>query len=1008
MNYILTLENIQDNENLQEAAAMPGDEITEENVLKRVFSTEEDSLETGYKIKQEDINSTLNLQKIGAKVDDRIVDGVLKPLNDDSVYKQLMYGGSEGQGMIAMGTDLLSAQAPDYLPSWLNTIMEGRYSVDFDNGFQYQSPEEVYGVGFNQANPEQRREMIERARERGIVEEYGQFFQPDPDSWARTIGNIGGMITDPTTFIAPGASAVKVGLTSSALGGTYSLLEDMTTTGEIDIDKALMYGAFSGFTGVAAYGAIKAIGGKITKSKNKSAEKVVKNAEDKLKQLHGEGFSANESFEILPSLVNNKQLTKAIKQLKRPISIPPQASQAAKSVKDSIVNDISTAGSKPGIIGQALGVVSTRVSEISPAMLGKLRQYYFKVNRTTGKAVDKVKPFIDDLRALKNNPDLKIAISRNLYNGKFDEATRLMPETMRNNFNAVKDVLKVVYNDSQKAGIYFDELGNYFPRQIKDLKAFRKSLGTDGVTSLVKLEQEFAKKLGLNSPNDLSMGQRAYIANQYARGFALTNDKIPKFAKSRKIDELTDEQITKFYQDPADALSLYLRNSISSIEKYKFFGKNALKNKDGIFNIDESIGKVIQQERINGRLNPLDEDELVEILQSLFTNAEKPAYAAVSHFRNLAYLGTIGNPYASVTQLADLAQSGFFHGFKNTIVSVVRNIIPEKTPLIGKKQLTLVDVGINNIAQELAEGDAKITAKALNSTFDLVGFRRLDRLGKESTINAAFMKWVNKLKEPKSGTEKYKNTISAKGEKLFREEFEELYSFEPGLIEDIISDLKLGKFTENTKFHAFNELSDLQPVSMLEVPLPYVNNPNGRLAYTLKSFMIKQLDIQRRKGVKKIKQGKIIEGTYNMVGLAASMSLANLGTKTIKDFLKGRDFEPELLTDHAVEELLANYGLNKYTTDRLNTTGDLREFAKNYIIPPANLFEGGYRGYIETLKLSNQELGTEFGDINFQIQEPNFDKVYKELPIVGQIYYQWFGGGAEKYNEKQMEKVMKK
>ena len=1004
----LTLKMIQSSPRLKELAALPGDEF-ENNKLIRVFSSDEDRLDLGTKVTQENLEQSPRLRELGAKVNDRMVNNKLIKNESDSIFKQMMYGGSEGQGFVALGTDVLTAQSPDYLPSWLNNIMSGRYSVDYDNGFQYQSPEQLYGKGFNEAPLDQRREMIERARERGLVEEYGQFFEPDPNSTARTIGNVGGMLADPTSLVAAGTTLPRVMGFGAGFGGSYSALEDLATTGEVDPEKALMYGAFGAGGAGIGYGVIKGVGTAITKVKNKSAEKVVKNAEDKLRQLHDEGYSVNESFEILPTLVNNKELTKSIKQLGRPISVPPQKSQAAKSVQESIVNDPTSAGNKPGLIGQFLGVVSTRLGEIDPAILGGLRKYYYNLNKITGQTLEKVSPFIDNLRALNINPDLKLNISRNLYNGNFNEAERLMPQAMKVEFNTVKDVLKDIYNQSQKAGIYFDELIDYFPRKIKDLEAFKKALGTDKKTTLVKIEQEYAKKLGLDSPNDLSLGQRAYVANQYARGYGLTTDSIPRFAKSRKIDKLSDEFVEKFYEDPADALSLYIRNALSNIEKYKFFGKNAVKIKDknipggeSVFNIKDSVGKLIQQERIAGRLDPLDEDEVIDIIQSLFVNSEKPMNGSIGTFRDLSYLGTIGNPYAAITQLGDLGNSFALNGVKNTIVSAVRNIIPEKTPFIGKEQIKLVDVAINNIAQELSEGNVRATAKVLNKTFDIVGFRRLDQLGKETFINAAFMKSVNKMK-------------TTKGEQAFRKEFEELYAYDPGLIDDIIADFKLGKFTENTKFHSFNELSGIQPITMLEMPSPYVNSPNGRIAYTLKSFLIKQLDIQRRKGLGKLWRGlksknktDIIEGAEKMTALAAYMGLANLGTRTIKDFLKGREFEPELLTDHAVEELLAVYGFNEYAYTKLDQSQDIGDFASNYIIPPFNIFEGGYKGYIELKKLSNQELGTEFGDINFQIQEPNFDKAYKELPIVGPIYYQWFGGGAEKYNERQMKELMKK
>lgn len=41
---------------------------------------------------------------------------------------------------------------------------------------------------------------------------------------------------------------------------------------------------------------------------------------------------------------------------------------------------------------------------------------------------------------------------------------------------------------------------------------------------------------------------------------------------------------------------------------------------------------------------------------------------------------------------------------------------------------------------------------------------------------------------------------------------------------------------------------------MLEMPQPYVNSPNARLAYMLKSFTLKQWDIARRKIYQEIKK----------------------------------------------------------------------------------------------------------------------------------------------------------
>ena len=45
--YTITLQDIQENENLRQARAMPGDEITN-NKLNRVFSSSNDAINKGY------------------------------------------------------------------------------------------------------------------------------------------------------------------------------------------------------------------------------------------------------------------------------------------------------------------------------------------------------------------------------------------------------------------------------------------------------------------------------------------------------------------------------------------------------------------------------------------------------------------------------------------------------------------------------------------------------------------------------------------------------------------------------------------------------------------------------------------------------------------------------------------------------------------------------------------------------------------------------------------------
>lgn len=244
----LTLEMIQNSPRLRELAALPGDEV-DNGKLIRNYSDEGDRMDLGEQLTEENINSSPTLQLLEAAPGDRVVNNKLVRTGRDSPFEQFVYRYDEAQGAVALGTDILEARMPI-----------GRFSFDFENGFQYFSPEELYGEGFKNASVDERREMIERARERGLVEEYGEYFEPNPESIAGVAGEVVGIIADPTTLIAPGKTLPRVMGVSAGLGAGYSVLEDAASTGEIDPQKAIEYGAFGATGGAIGYGIGKGIG----------------------------------------------------------------------------------------------------------------------------------------------------------------------------------------------------------------------------------------------------------------------------------------------------------------------------------------------------------------------------------------------------------------------------------------------------------------------------------------------------------------------------------------------------------------------------------------------------------------------------------------------------------------------------------------------------------------------------------------------------------------------------
>jgi hypothetical protein len=309
----------------------------------------------------------------------------------------------------------------------------------------------------------------------------------------------------------------------------------------------------------------------------------------------------------------------------------------------------------------------------------------------------------------------------------------------------------------------------------------------------------------------------------------------------------------------------------------------------------------------DGDIVPERELELKELLSSRFVGGEQTAGAVSSTIKDLGYMGTIANPVSSVTQLADAGIASALKGFRNTISS-----------MFGTKDLKVIDVGLDEVVtKELSVGDPRLSARALDKLMGAAGFKFMDRLGKETLINAAFKKAQQMVKSPK-------------GEAAFRKQIGKMYGDDT---EALIADLKAGDITDNVKFYAFNELSDVQPVTMLELPEAYANMKGGRLLYMLKSFTLKQIDLVRKRVVQQWNKGNKVEAVKNAAVLAGYITTANVATGVVKDMMMGREVNPEDIPDKALWALLGNFGMNEYMYNKYLKQGKVVEGAIAYVSP---------------------------------------------------------------------------
>jgi hypothetical protein len=654
---------------------------------------------------------------------------------------------------------------------------------------------------------------------------------------------------------------------------------------------------------------------------------------------------------------------KATEQPSQPVSAAPSATQegVAKASPEAVEPAPTTVAKDQGKVGQftdkLLGSVSTRLKNISEAIAGRMRRYEFDVESGSQDKLSRVESFMrmDNKLAPTVRDDLNLA----LMNGEFGKAMKLMTPEMRKEFVAVRKMLKDTYKELKDAGIDFPALDNYFPRKVKDYDALLNAMGREKRGVFTEALNVYAKKNTGGNVEAIPADIRSDIIDQVVRGvFRKGDTAVMPNAKQRTISQVPSE-LLPFYENASTALSYYIRNTQQTIAKAKFFGRTLNKTSTGNVDVEKSIGNFIESEVVNKQLSAQQEKQLLDMLRARFIEGELSPNNFISVVRDTGYAGTIANYISALTQLGDLGTSGALHGLSNTIGA-----------MFNTKNYKAIDLGIDHtIAHELQ--NERATSKALNKLFGLSGFRMIDRLGKETIINAAMRKNEKLVK-------------SAEGEAAFRKKWSGIFGDE---IDSVITDLRQGNMTDNTKFLAFNEIADVQPIALSEMPEAYLKSPNGRIFYMLKSFTLKQIDLVRRNIVQEAKQGNVDNAIKNAVLLGGYLMAANTGTQAVKDMLLGREVRTEDLPDRAVWSVLSVFGINQYITDRYLAQGDIMGAVGATVTPAtpvANLAKDVYKQ----------------GKAIVEGDEVNLFKATKSIPLVGPIVYSWLGGGKENFNDR--------
>lgn len=561
----------------------------------------------------------------------------------------------------------------------------------------------------------------------------------------------------------------------------------------------------------------------------------------------------------------------------------------------------------------ALGLISTELGGVSQSLLLRARDYERAVLERTDKAMDAITPFIKEIRKLPTATAdaLNLALLKN-NPGEIAAAIKGNPVLVAG-YRQVQNVLAAFRAEQISMGRFAAGVNEYFPRVVKDLEGLKKALNlpmrTHLETLLIKAEAEMIKTRG----REMTDVERSLVVNR-ALQTSPSNSALPGFAKARGVDVTAD--LAQFYMTPTESLLRYIAGAVEDAEIAKFFGKDlaskTLSNGQMATHVDKSIGNLMDSEMQTSKILPEQQLRVESILKSRFKQGERPMSEFLQDVRNVSNLGLLGNFASAATQIGDAMFTVKHHDWMPTLGAL-------RMELTGSSRITPKEFGlVNQIAEEF--GGARLSGKAVQTAFKYTGFSAIDQFAKRLNLNAGLIK-------------NQQLAQTAKGRAVLAERWGEAFGAE---FPQLLQDLAAKRMSEPVKSLLFSELSNAQPITKLEVPQAYLDHPNGRILYQMHTYMLKQIDIVRREGYQEIAKGNYVKGARNLVGLAVTMSLANIPGDIVKDMLAGRPVQLDKI-DY-VENLLQNFGINHYTMGKINRetlAKGLKEFAVGAVTPPS-------------------------------------------------------------------------
>ena len=552
--------------------------------------------------------------------------------------------------------------------------------------------------------------------------------------------------------------------------------------------------------------------------------------------------------------------------------------------------------------------------------------------------------------------DFKLAV----LNGDRDGARALLPPALHGDLTKFYSTFQTMLTHLQVAGVEIGDLGpTYWARFVRDHKAFVRALGRE---ERGRFDEAFAAAKATYGRAVLTDTEKQEIVNSVLSGYGprKPGGSGISSARTRSNERITAEQLD-LYVDPLESAFRYVDGAVYAAERSKFLGRNHDPNE-----LSNTVGALVQAEVDSGRIKAGDQDELHDLLHARFMSDMLTMRPWLRNLKQASYLLTLGQFRSTITQFRDVALTSFSHGVGPTVQGTARALRLTRKD----HRVVMEELGIHDHGEEFK--DVGRIAQSTDAALRANGFKLGDRLGKESRANAALLAFEKAVANP--GSDKFR-------------EFERKYRPVLGeaAYDQVTTDLQEGKRTEDVRYLLFLDLAEIQPVTMSQMPQAYLERPNGRIFYTLKTFTASQINFARRNVFRDLTTpGRRVRGLRKLARLYLLYGLIGLGVDILQKMMRGQDLSPGDVKDSAVDSLLGVVGLNRYTVDLAKE--DPVAAGINYISPPLNFFRNIWtdRGHLWDVATDDT--------VDFHgLRSP------KHIPLIGDLMYFWtpLGRGYE-------------